>query len=132
RTGTAPPEALVDRLARGPVERTGWVADGDGPQSARLAWATPIEAKAVVLYAPWSERKAGTDARIDACTLIFTLHGREVGRASTRGAGPEGPRVAPPPVGPDALEVRPTAHGKVDGRPACALAEIETIARLPE
>ena len=46
---------------------------------------------------------------------------------------PEGTRVDFPPVQVDAIEVRPTrVTGRVDGRPAVALAEIETIARMIE
>ncbi len=132
RAGAAAPAALVDRVAKGPVERVGWVADGPGPQSARLEWATPIEAREFVLYAPWTDSRAGTDVQVRACTLVLMLHGKEVGRAESGRVRPEGTRVEIAPLVLDAVEIRPTATGTVTGRPAVALAEIETIARLPE
>src|SRR4029079_12107691 len=50
--GAGDPQALVDRRAKGPVQRTGWVARAREGQTARLEWPGAIEAKAFVLYSP--------------------------------------------------------------------------------
>jgi hypothetical protein len=132
RLGCAPPAALVDRVAKGPIERVGWVADGPGPPWARLAWATPIEARAFVLYAPWSDEASGTHVRVRAATLVFLRRGQEVGRVRVGAVRPAGTRIEIPPLVLDAVEIEPEALGAVRGRPAVALAEVETIARLPD
>lgn len=125
--------ALVDRRAKGPIADTGWVAESAEGQWARLAWAAAIEAHAIVLYAPSADGRAGTHLQVRGCQLVFFRDGLEVGRAIADRVRPEGTRVDFPPVRLDAVEVRPTrVTGTVDGRPAVALAEIETIARLIE
>jgi hypothetical protein len=136
--GSPPAGALVDRRARGPVGRTGWVAPrpakGEAMPAARLEWALPLEVRAVVLYAPTPDRTAGTDLQVHGATLIFRRQGREVGRQEiARRLRPEGTRVAFPPVRLDAITVLPTdVRGRVDGRPSVALAEVEIEARLVE
>ncbi len=138
-------EALVDRTARGPVRRTGWIGVPDGTPAggsgagenspaARLEWPILIEARGVVLYAPSPDRKAGTDLSIRSAIVIFERAGREVGRqVIARALRAEGTRIAFPPVLLDAIVVVPTAvRGRVEGRVAIALAEIEVEARLPE
>jgi hypothetical protein len=131
-------EALVDRRARGPVARTGWVAPapekGRPLPGARLEWPVPIEVRAVVLYAPYPDRKVGTDLEVRGATLVFWRQGREVGRqVIARTLRSEGSRTEFPPVRLDAISVHPTAvRGRVEGRPAVALAEVETDARLIE
>ncbi|MEO6461549.1 MAG: hypothetical protein ABIP29_00555 [Candidatus Eisenbacteria bacterium] len=130
--------ALVDRKARGPVLRTGWVAPlpagGGRLPGARLEWPVSIEVRAVVLYAPQPDRKAGTDLEIRGATLTFWRGGVEVGRhVVVRTLRPEGTRIDFPPVRLDAITVVPTAaRGRVEGQPAVALAEVETDARLIE
>jgi hypothetical protein len=138
-------EALVDRVARGPVGRTGWIA-GPGslpataaeganrPPAARLQWPVPIEVRGVVLYAPSPDRKVGTDLTIRSILIRFERDGREVGRQLiARTLRPEGTRFAVPPVTIDAITVHPAAvRGRVEGRDAFALAEIEVEARLIE
>ncbi len=138
-------EALVDRMARGPVRRTGWIAApngapaggstvGEDAPAARLEWAVPIEVRGIVLYAPSPDRKAGTDLSIRSAIVIFERGGREVGRqVIARTLRPEGTRIAVPPVILDAIAVVPTAvRGRVEGRAAFALAEIEVEGRLIE
>ncbi len=134
--GSAPPEALVDRRAKGPVSRTGWVAAaGADSAEARLEWALPIECQAFVLYAPSPDRDAGTDLTVRSCELIWSLGGKEVGRRTIRRPlSPGGTRVdISPSARIDAVVVRPTnVRGTVEHRRVVALAEIETIARLIE
>jgi hypothetical protein len=131
-------EALVDRRARGPVRETGWVATlpaaGAELPAARLSWPVPIEVRAVVLYAPFPDRKVGTDLQIRGATLVFWRRGQEVGRqVIARTLRPDGTRTDFPPVRLDAITVRPTAvRGRVEGHPAVALAEVEIDARLIE
>jgi hypothetical protein len=132
-TASGSAAALVDRRAKGPIAATGWVAERAEGQWARLSWAAPIEAHAIVLYAPSADGRAGTHLQVRSCQLVFFRDGLEVGRAIADRVRPEGTRVDFPPVRLDAVEVRPTrVTGTVDGRPAVALAEIETIARLIE
>lgn len=132
-TASGSAAALVDRRAKGPIGDTGWVAEHAEGQWARLAWGAPIEAHAIVLYAPSADGRAGTRLQVRGCQLVFFRDGLEVGRAIADRVRPEGTRVDFPPVRLDAVEVRPTrVTGTVDGRPAVALAEIETIARLIE
>jgi hypothetical protein len=104
------------------------------PPWARLEWSVPIEVRAVVLYAPYPDRRAGTDARLKGVRLVFESAGREVGRREfARELRPEGTRLEFSPVRLDAITIQPTAaSGRVEGRPACALAEVEIDARLIE
>ncbi len=133
-----PGAALVDRKARGPVLLTGWVAPlparGRPLPGARLEWPIPIEVRAVVLYAPWPDRKAGTDLEVRGARLTFWRGGAQVGQhIVARTLSPHGTRTEFPPVRLDAITVVPTAvRGRVEGRPAVALAEVETDARLIE
>jgi hypothetical protein len=136
--GSRPGDALVDRRARGPVGETGWLAPvperGRPLPWARLEWPVPIEVRSVVLYAPHPDRKAGTNLEVRGVTLVFWRGGREVGRQGiAHTLRSEGTRTDFPPVRLDAISVHPTAvRGRVEGRPAVALAEVETIARLIE
>jgi hypothetical protein len=101
---------------------------------ARLEWPVPIEVRGVVLYAPSPDRKVGTDLTIRSILIRFERDGREVGRQLiARTLRPEGTRLAVPPVTIDAITVHPAAvRGRVEGRDAFALAEIEVEARLIE
>jgi hypothetical protein len=127
-SGSNGPE-LVDRRAKGTM---GWVADGAEGQWARLTWPLAVEARSIVLYA-FHLDGSRSDLKVRESQLVFYRDGREVGRATAGLVRPEGTRVDFPPVQVDAIEVRPTrVTGKVDGRPAVALAEIETIARMIE
>jgi hypothetical protein len=124
---------LVDRRAKGPVRETGWVAGGSEPPWARLSWAVPIDARAVVLYAPTPDGKAGTDLEVRGCEVVFFRDGQEVGRAPAGRIRPGGTRIDFPVTRIDAIELRDfRVHGMVEHRPAVALAEIETIARMIE
>jgi hypothetical protein len=124
---------LVDRRAKGPIRGTGWVAGSEGEPWARLKWAIPIEAKALVLYAPTPDGAAGTDLQVRGCDVILLRDGREVGHALAGRVRPQGTRIEFPPVRIDAVELRRfRVQGSVERRPAVALAEIETIARMIE
>ncbi len=132
--GTAGARAAVDRRARGPIARTGWVATSDSAAWIRLKWRTAIEVRSLVLYAPYPDRKAGTRCSIGACELVFYRAGREIDRLSIRRKlDPAGTRIEIPPQRLDTVEIRPRdIRGTVEGRAAAALAEVETIARLIE
>ena len=124
---------LVDRRAKGPIAATGWVAGSEGAPWARLKWAIPIEARALVLYAPSPDGAAGTDLQVRGCDVLLLRDGREVGHASAGRVRPQGTRIEFPSVRIDAIELRNfRVEGRVERRPAVALAEIETIARLIE
>jgi len=124
---------LVDRRAKGPIAATGWVAGSEDGPWARLKWAIPIEAKALVLYAPTPDGAAGTDLQVKGCDVVLLRDGREVGHASAGRVRPQGTRVEFPPARIDAIELRNfRVEGRVERRPTVALAEIETIARLIE
>ena len=124
---------LVDRRAKGPIATTGWVAGSEEGPWARLKWAIPIEAKALVLYAPTLDGAVGTDLQVKGCDVVLLRDGREVGHASAGRVRPQGTRIEFPPVRIDAVELRSfRVQGRVERRPAVALAEIETIARLIE
>jgi hypothetical protein len=128
------PRALVDRRARGPLEEVAWVAGGARDEEVRLSWQTTIEVRAVVLYAPNSTESASPQSRVQETEIAFFRDGREAKRLVVRRAlSPAGTRIECEPVRADALLVRPTrVMGRVRGRRAAALAEIETIARLIE
>jgi hypothetical protein len=128
------PAQLVDRRARGTPGEVGWVAAGLLGERVRLSWQLPIEVRAVVLYALQSEPSAGTQLRVRETELVFLHDGRVVKRLTERRTlSPNGTRVECEPVRVDAIEIVPTrASGSVGRRPAVALAEIETIARLIE
>ena len=123
-------EELVDRRAKGTM---GWVAGGAEGQWARLTWPLAVEARSIVLYAHHLDGKSRDDLHVRECQLVFYRDGHEVGTASSGRVTPEGARIDFPPVRLDAIEVRPTrVSGTMGGRPAAALAEIETIARMIE
>lgn len=125
---------IVDRRARGVPSQVAWVAAGVQGERVRLSWQLPIEVRAVVLYAVNSETHTGTHLRVQETDLVFVRAGREVKRLTVRRTlSPKGTRVDCEPVRIDALEIVPVrASGIVERRPAVALAEIETIARLIE
>jgi hypothetical protein len=102
--------------------------------SVRLQWPVPIEVRGVVLYASSPDREAGTDLTVRGATVVLEHSGREVGRqVIARPLRSDGTRIAFPPVRLDAITITPTAvRGRVEGRTAVALAEIETDARLIE
>ncbi len=125
--------ALVDRRAKGPIRATGWVVEGLEPPWARLSWAAPIEGNAVVLYAPTTDGAAGTNLQVRGCEVVLLRGGQEVGRVTAGRIRPAGTRIEFPLLRFDAIELRGfRVSGAVERRPAVALAEIETIARLIE
>jgi hypothetical protein len=128
------PRAAVDRRTRGPGGAAAWIAAAAEGQHLALRWQWPIEARAVVLYALSRDRAAGTDLTVRECELVFRREGREVARRRIdRPLSPSGTRVECDRLRIDALEIRPLrVTGRVLRRPAAALAEVETIARLIE
>jgi hypothetical protein len=132
--GTAGPRGVVDRMARGPVERVAWMAAGARNETVRLSWNVPLVLKEVVLYAPADDREAGTRLRLDSCELVWLRKGLEVGR--TRVAGridPAGTRIEIVPVTVDQLVVNLLeSSGTVRHRPVAALAEVEVVTRFAE
>ncbi len=131
--GTAGAHAAVDRRTPGAPADVAWVAGGREGEWLRLTWPIPLEVRAVVLYGVRPEPRAHTDARVRACELRLSRGGVEVGRQTVdQPLRPDGTRVVLEIVLADAVEVRITrASGRVAGHPAAALAEVETVARVP-
>jgi len=132
--GTAGARAAVDRRARGPAGEVGWIAGSLEDQQIALSWRSPIDLETLVLYAIGPLSAAGTDLRIRECELAFYCQGREIRRqVIRRELSPSGTRIECQGIRVDSLEVRPTRSvGRILGRAAVGLAEIETLARLPE
>jgi hypothetical protein len=131
--GTAGARGAVDRMARGPVERVAWLAEGWRDETVTLSWTTPLELKEVILHAPADDRAAGTRLRLESCELILLRKGVEVGRTRVGRIRAEGTAVEVTPVTIDALAVRILdASGTVRHRRAAALAEVEVVTRLAE
>jgi WD40-like Beta Propeller Repeat len=133
RPGTAGPRGAVDRRVRAPVDSAAWV--GAGPDDfLALAWNSSIEVAAVVLYAVPADPRSETDLGVRSCSLAFFLRGQPVGEEHVSAPlTPQGIRVDLSRVHLDSLVVRPVrAAGRVKGQETVALAEVETIARLPD
>ncbi len=126
------PEGAVDRQTVGNPTQHAWVADASAGQWLRLEWESALDTRAVVLYALRASAKDGGLIRVRRSEVALFLQGREVGRVPIREEWrPEGTRVSFPATRIDALEIRPImVDGRFRKRPAVALAEIETIARL--
>jgi hypothetical protein len=132
--GTAGPGAIGDRRTRGPATEIAWVALGAAGERLTLRWKWVIEVKTLVVYALGPDPAPGTDLQIHECELVFLRDGREVGRRVARGRlSPGGTRVECGDVRVNAIEIHPLrVTGLVLHRPAVAIAEVETIARLIE
>jgi len=131
--------ALVDRRTDGPVADVGWVSGEAGGSRIRLAWNTPIEVRGLVLYSVnVVSSEVASDAtprlRVHETEIVFLHAGHQVKRLSVRRTlSPHGTRVDCEPVSVDAIEIYPTrVSGRFRNRPAAALAEIVTFARLVE
>ena len=132
--GGAGARAAVDRRARGRAAEVAWIAAAESHESLRLAWPWPIEVRAVVLHPPARDAASGTALRIERCEVLLSRAGVEVGRLSVpRPLAPGGTRIACDPMLVDAVEIRPLrVRGRVEGRRAAALAEVEVDARMVE
>jgi len=132
--GTAGPAAIGDRRTLGPPAEVAWVAISRTGESLRLRWQWPIEVKAVVVYALRPDASHGTDVQVLECELVFLRSGREAERRVLRERlSPGGTRVECDGVRVDAIEIHPLrVTGAVLHRPAVAIAEVETIAKLAE
>jgi hypothetical protein len=110
------------------------VANSDSGAWIRLKWRRAIEVRALVLYAPYPDPKAGARSTIGGCDLLFSRDGREIARRSIqKKLDPAGTRIEIPPLRLDTVEIRPREiRGTIQGRRVAALAEVETIARLIE
>jgi hypothetical protein len=99
----------------------------------RLTWTIPIEIGAVVLYNVRPDEAAGTDLVVTASEVIVRRAGAVVDRRTFAGRlSPDGTRLELSGRAADEIEVRVTAvQGRVEGRDLAALAEVETVARLP-
>ncbi len=128
------PARLVDRRAAGPVDRTGWVADGAEEEWVRLEWRFPIEAREVIVYAAESASRDGTDLTVGSVDVVLLREDREAGRFRIRSRlDSKGSRLEIPPTVIDAVELRPRRiSGRVRGRTVAALSEIEVTARIVE
>ena len=132
--GTAGPAAVADRRTLGPPGEVAWIGLSAAGERLRLSWKWPIEVKALVVYALRSGSAPGTNLQVHECELVFFRNGREAARRMLRGPlSPGGTRVECNGVRVDAIEIHPLrVTGRVLHRPAVAIAEIETIARLVE
>ncbi len=126
------PRGAVDRRTLGDPTQSAWVADASAGQWVRLTWQTPVDVRAVVLYALRASKEDGGPIRVRRSEVALFLQGEEVGRVPiSQEWRPGGTRVSFPTARIDALEIRPlVVEGRFRKRPAVALAEIETIARL--
>ena len=125
--------AVVDRRTRGMPDSVGWIARSNAGEKLRLSWTTAIEVRSVVLYALRADPASATDLSIEQCEIRLYLGSREVERfvlkeplmaSGTRANWKKG-TVA------DGLEIIPLrVSGRVNGRAALGLAEVETIARI--
>jgi hypothetical protein len=124
--------AVVDRRAKGPATTVGWIADSDSAEWIRLEWRSPIEVRAIVLYALTMNAREGTNLEVRRSEVVLTRAGRTVGRfpvSAVLAAG--GTRIACEPVVADGLEFRVLqVSGSVRHHRSAGLAEIETVARL--
>lgn len=132
--GTAGPRAAVDRRATGPAGEVGWVAGAGAGERIRLQWRRTLEVDTLVIYSLSPDFTEGTDLRIQELEVAFFQNGREIRRdVLRRELSPRGTRISCGGLRVDALEVRPLrVVGRVLGRAAVGLAEIETRARLTE
>ena len=130
--GTAGPAAVADRRTLGPPGEVAWVGLS-AAETLHLQWKWPIEVKALVVYALRPGSAPGTDLQIHECELAFFRNGHETDRRVWRGTlSPTGTRLDCNGVV-DAIEIHPLrVTGQVLNRPAVAIAEIETIARMAE
>lgn len=126
------PQGAVDRTTLGDPAQHAWVADTSAGQWLRLDWQTTVECRSVILYSLKTSAKDGGPIRVRRSELALFLQGREVRRVPiAQEWRPEGTRVSFPSTRIDAVVVRPlVVDGRYRKRPAVALAEIETIARL--
>jgi hypothetical protein len=132
--GTAGAAAIADRRVKGSPDKVAWVGLSQVDEIIRLKWRWPIEVKSVVVYAISPDPNQGTDVQVQECQLVFLRGGREVGRSLLQGPlSPKGTRAECNGIRVDEIEIRPKrVSGRVLNRPAVALAEVETIARLAE
>jgi hypothetical protein len=130
--GTAGPAAVADRRTIGPPGEVAWVGLS-AAETLRLQWKWPIEVKALVVYALRSESASGNDLQIHEMELVCFRKGHETDRKVWRGTlSPAGTRLECSGVV-DAIEIHPLrVTGQVLHRPAVAIAEVETIARMAE
>src|SRR5437870_3149819 len=129
--GTPGARAAVDRRTRGPTREVAWIASGDQDERLGLGWALPLEIREAVLYAPRTDRRAGSSLEVSSCELVLFDRGREAARCRAGPLSPEGTRVRIGAARADSLEVRILeARGTFEGHRAAGLAEVETIARL--
>jgi hypothetical protein len=126
---TAGVRAAVDRRANGPPAQVAWIADSTHSPWLKLAWRTPVEVSALVLYACRRDAAPSAAGRILACDILLERHGRQLRRiAVERALDPSGTRVALAPLVVDAVELRPRRWQPAARPPA--IAEVEAIARL--
>jgi hypothetical protein len=131
--GNAGPAAVADRRTQGPASEVAWVGLS-AAEVLRLQWKWPIEVKTLVVYALRPGFDPGTDLQIHECELRFFRNGQETDKRVLRGAlSPGGTRVDCNGIRVDAIEIHPLrVTALVLNRPAVAIAEIETIARLAD
>ncbi len=130
--GTLGPRAAVDRRTLGDPAQVAWIADSSAGQWLRLDWETPVDGRAVVVYSLSSLSGEKTRIRVRKAELVLSLEGRVVRTVPIdREWDPRGTVVKFPVTRMDALTLRPLeVDGRFHRRPATAVAELETIARI--
>jgi hypothetical protein len=123
--------AVADRRTRGAVEQVAWVTADPKRAWVRLRWRDPVEVREARLFALRPDPRAGTDLSVRACDIRLLRAGREIGRTAVRHVlKPGGTRVALQPRVIDSMELRLVrSSGRVAGRHAAGLAEIEILGR---
>ncbi len=130
--GTLGPRAAVDRRTLGDPAQVAWIADSSAGQWLKLEWQTPIDARGAVVYSLSSLSGEKTRIRVRKAELVLSLEGRVVRTVPIdREWDPRGTFVKFPVTRMDALTLRPLeVDGSFHRRPATAVAELETIARI--
>jgi hypothetical protein len=124
----------VDRRTLGDPDRVAWVSDDPLGEKLQLRWRSPIEVREVVLYALRADRVRHTNTVVSECELSLFDGDREVERRVLREAlSPLGTHASCNGGRVDRLELRLLRwDGRILGREAAGLAELEIIARLIE
>ncbi len=132
--GAREANGVTDRRTFGDPERIGWVSGDPAGEKLQLRWRYPIEVREIVLYPLHADRVRGTDLRVSECEIAFFDGEQEVERTLLREPlSPLGTRATCKKARVDRLEIRLLRwDGRVLGRQAAGLAEVETIARLIE
>lgn len=129
--------ALVDRRTRGPADSVAWVVPpdrGPAPERIQLEWSFPLAVDSLVVYGVRPESAPITDLRVQGVEITEYRAGKVVSRQRSEAViDPAGTRISCGGVQADRIVIEPLQwSGRVAGRPALGLAEIEARVRIPE